>query len=1018
MLSRLTGFNPSSASELPFVMDVKSTHSRTSSTQPSLPVILSSADIITLLNALFPKPQFASCDSSSTPSCPSMPINVKRPPQQPRMNRSSRLFEPTCFPSRIDTLSGQSPVSGNRGFFSSNSTLSRNADLIRFELSDIGESEDRPALGHPSTEDWVTFSVSADGKSLVWTSWREDDSKAHVTLPGDHSEENREALQAAIVKLVESETPYRSVYGPPFRSQQSHRLSLKQRFDGARAICERTSDFIGAHYWWAASQQLDRTTTRLRPPPLDDSRVLGPMLNACTRSLVQSNRVIKDCESHFVMLNPAIEQMQVMLKGLMTSLAKLRNKMWYMTDVKNSMRYEDAKNVALALKTMVYPPSIYKQTGNEFRSRNGMRSLASSFLQKPEMQVMNVMKAPTSQGGPNKLSDEQVELTRKWLTHHGIENFCKGEERIHRFCYEVRSSITKLVGDTMAETPVLWASELFQEERAKFETPTNRGFPGISASANLRPSSIASEDSIYAPSFLGSGLRPAESLFRPPQHEIPSLVRKSSFQSLSSDKWKTSRNTDNGDASSIWDSPGRATSSSTADSCSTFWSPAHTQAHSATSASSFQSRPPSMLSEAPVLRRNDRHVQGKAAFLDDLRQTLTGLLLSDLGSPVWSCGSETDAWFTNFLNRKSVQAQMDKRAKIQRFMAECDSTSNHRMGRSASISKYPNYRSQSAGPVMSHDREPAKLSQPQMDRDTTQCPSSFEYHNAFRQLMEVFSRHANPFVKLKALRDLRALVLASLNSSSEFQSVAEGNEGNIDRGRTARQSFSEPWNLRSPDEESLQTPTSLSPESVDFGSPQYNLGPSESQVINAMKGLLREIQPKTLFRDLQFVSAFVPSETLNKTDTGTAFLHFGLAALSLKDDVCDSMVEIADSIVSQELNRRHSHQAYDMGQRLGYAIEEAAGMWIITAKEGNAVAQRELAILYLTHPEHLPRVTLPLTLPRDTFKAEMMYRRDKDSKTDPQSMCLALHWMQLSANGKDELARNRLREREEFDSIA
>ena len=33
-------------------------------------------------------------------------------------------------------------------------------------------------------------------------------------------------------------------------------------------------------------------------------------------------------------------------------------------------------------------------------------------------------------------------------------------------------------------------------------------------------------------------------------------------------------------------------------------------------------------------------------------------------------------------------------------------------------------------------------------------------------------------------------------------------------------------------------------------------------------------------------------------------------------------------------------------------------------------------------------------------------------------MCLALHWMQLSASGGDTLARNRLREREEFDSIA
>lgn len=130
------------------------------------------------------------------------------------------------------------------------------------------------------------------------------------------------------------------------------------------------------------------------------------------------------------------------------------------------------------------------------------------------------------------------------------------------------------------------------------------------------------------------------------------------------------------------------------------------------------------------------------------------------------------------------------------------------------------------------------------------------------------------------------------------------------------------------------------------------------------------------------------------------------------------MVEIADRIVSQELSRRHPPLASDFQSQPGRAIQDAAGMWIITAKEGNAVAQRELAILYLTHPELLPRVTLPLTLPRDTFKAEMMYRRDKDSKSDPQSMCLALHWMQLSANGGDTLARNRLREREEFDSIA
>jgi chromatin assembly factor 1 subunit A len=58
-----------------------------------------------------------------------------------------------------------------------------------------------------------------------------------------------------------------------------------------------------------------------------------------------------------------------------------------------------------------------------------------------------------------------------------------------------------------------------------------------------------------------------------------------------------------------------------------------------------------------------------------------------------------------------------------------------------------------------------------------------------------------------------------------------------------------------------------------------------------------------------------------------------------------------------------------------------------------------------------------MTMPRETFRAEMMYRRNDDRRSDPQNMCLALHWMQLSANGGDELAKNNLREREEFDSF-
>lgn len=302
----------------------------------------------------------------------------------------------------------------------------------------------------------------------------------------------------------------------------------------------------------------------------------------------------------------------------------------------------------------------------------------------------------------------------------------------------------------------------------------------------------------------------------------------------------------------------------------------------------------------------------------------------------------------------------------------------------------------------------------------------FAYGVVFRRLIDVFSRHGNPFVKLKALRELRALVVASLNAGPDDRCPPSPGPGpgsgppspDVRRTRGSRHSFSESRTPRGPERDGVRTPTSPAAESVLFESrPSDYATPTEKEIVDALRELLLEMKPKTLFRDLQFIAAFVPGDTLNQTDSGTAFLQFGLAALSLKDEVCNSMVEIADHIVSQELSRRHAPSGPDGTARPGHAIEDAAGMWIITAKEGHAVAQRELAILYLTHPELLPRVTLPLTLLRDTYK-EMMYRRDNGPKSDPQSMCLALHWMQLSAQGGDDLARNRLREREEFDSIA
>ena len=1031
-------------------------------------LMLSAPDALALVNALFPR------DSSQ--------------PHNQRAGFESGTFRPNAdglFPPRFPFENQMFP--SDMGFLSYSpvDSLAAKVDRIRMEISDVTELDGRTALEYPSTEDWAIFSVSASGNDLNWGLFpaAQDPSTQpsvdDIAFAGLSIEDNQEALQTAVVRLVHDEG--QEIY-------DSHRYSLGARFDRAMSLCEQESDFIGAHYWWSAKRQLLRSNKGGYWSSSDDDRwILAPMRDSCKRSLKMSESIAGRCEAHSLMLERSAQRLQATIKGLVGSMTKLRNKMWYMTDVKNSMRYEEAKHVALALKTMIYSAQLFQQTQREPpqqpppppRILRGSRSLGGSLLQKPEVQVMDVMKAPSGQGGPNKLSDEQVDITRKWLTYSGIDNFCKGEERIHRFCYEVRGSIRRLVGETMAETPVLWASELFQRERAKYEAyGSRRVVSGLASNATTgmrSSSSSVNEDAFNVAQLYGtiprrwprresifSSRMPIDSVTTPP---TPSIPHKMSFQSLGSERlWSSPAEYSPSFGGGGDYSPGKATSTSTADSCSTFWSGAApgSQTQYAASASSVYSPAPSMSSDptpAPsAARRSDRTVpqQGKAAFLQEIREGLTSLLLSDLGSPVWSCGSESDHWFLNALNDRGICAQMKKRARVQAFYADYeevlvarsdapggrDGCSSAKSRRSKSLERDPvvggSYRS----------TRPTARQIPTEGENKNDQLQAFPFEKSFGQLLESFSRHANPFAKLKALSELRLLVIASLNLSAERRPSWETAPPR--RRRSDRNSFSGFYRA---DEYRGRhgfygvshlaphfPPAAGAAESVVFDSRHsVAASPSEMQIVDFLRKLILEFRPKTLFRDLQFISAFVPSDILSKThsDSDTAFLQFGLAALSLKDEVCNSMVEIADSIISEELNRRHHHYHHHhtsppytpsstsvltstsaRSQSSEQSIRAAAGMWIITAKEGNPIAQRELAILYLTHPELLPLVTLPLTQPRDTFKTEMMYLHDDDSKSDPQSMCLALHWMQLSANGGDELAKNRLRERVEFDSIA
>ena len=450
----------------------------------------------------------------------------------------------------------------------------------------------------------------------------------------------------------------------------------------------------------------------------------------------------------------------------------------------------------------------------------------------------------------------------------------------------------------------------------------------------------------------------------------------------------------------------------------------------------------------------------KRKFLSQLKQNLTGLLLSDLGVEVFGQGSETDAWFSGGLGDECIQRKEEQEAEVRKKAAEKaqgsrSSSSSRRAHKKKSVKSLRRAATHNNGifealgkgekgelaapiatfenaahdPYSGEENSSSSDANPRSSRPAVSKKGGllgFPYGHAFRSLLNKFSTHPNPYQKLQALYELELLIVASLSSSpprflnrkiSNSQLLSAVNsricslqlnqpsnlEGVIANVEERRSNALNSTSINSP----LMTPTgSRSPTSV---------APSTDMIVEVLQNLFRQadIRPRTLFRDLQYVAAFVPASILDMTEVGKAFWDTGLAALGLKQDVCRTMVEIADEIIANQTKKRVS-ESTGTDQLTRYSMKDAARMWTITAKEGDPTAQRELAIFYLTNPSLLPRCTKPLSKPKDTFRPDMMVAKGEDpEKRDPATMCVAYHWMELSSHGGDELAKKYLRQRDE-----
>ncbi|KAF4610421.1 hypothetical protein G7Y89_g15698 [Cudoniella acicularis] len=841
--------------------------------------------------------------------------------------------------------------------------------------------------------------------------------------------------------------------------------------EAAESQCQAQSDFVNAHLYWKTLNQLHQlSSASLKRDGF------ASLLNIFSRgprdSIRRSTSAIEEYDAWLVWLRQSQERHDVTIESMMKRLKALRDKMWYVTDVRNSAAYEGARNIAVALKCMVSQKKVSYLPATSLRPRNISKSSANNFLLKTEAQVMDMMAAVEDQGGPNKLSDEQSEKTLRWLSQFGIENFCKGEERIHRFCLEMETCINKLVGDNLMEGPVLWSSELYYRDKRILDSGRQKGDLFLNGFGSLNMSG----DDLTDPDAGRRSLRNTD-FNRPVLRDLRAMsTRNQSQQSFDSGRFSMSRMSTTGDLMDSQDYFGMASPVLTIDSSTTFWSPFQTRAQSpTTSIGSIRPGTASSTNET-VMMKEERASQVKQRFLSDLKQTLTSLLLSDLGTLVFARGSETDSWFAGDLGQDCMERKerADRKARRKSKRRTLEKKKSFRDLRGAQKIELPSERSEAFERVERMSPSPARsanergadsvatesstsetgsrVSRKSMSKD--QDSPDFPYRQAFQRLLRMFSVHPNPYAKLNALYELEHLIIAFLTPSAprrprlrqdtltappqtETQHInAFGHSDATPATPRAKNLEEAIGNCKERRSQTLTQPESNSPIHRTTERTNPPIPASTDMIVDVLQDLFRDadIRPKTLFRDLQFIASFVPAAVLDKTERGKAFWDAGLAALGLKQDVCRTLIEIADEVVVHYTQSRKTTASSPepvpptmaSGELMKYSMQDAAKMWTITAKEGDPVAERELAIFYLTHPELVERVTAPLSKPRETFKAQVMEmhggssagkeERDRE-RSDPATMCVAYHWMELSALGGDTLAKTYLRQREELNAI-
>ena len=855
----------------------------------------------------------------------------------------------------------------------------------------LAAHRDYPGTGPTRRHEAAVFFIGDTGSELSLSPFgapdeiRRGSSDSHryvESLEGIHHGDSM-LLVAALSRISDT---FRRFDQDPFRSSdglQSFQEILDRELEKSRS----QFDFQLEYFWWNCQQIL-----RALEPGVS-TRFLAHVFQNNNDALNLKEGLSNQYEKWLSILRQRSHTQDQTTQGISLRSKQLRNKMWYASDVKHSSAYEDAQNITRALKAMVEPA---EQRSNGMAAWARQRIRNSLGHERLLSQTLELMTAPKTYGGPNKLSESQVQITNDWLLNDNVENFCRGEERIHRFCYEIQKCVKRLAGEAMSDSPVLWSSILYQSEKVEYGIAGNSGQRHPQEQLPWTPD--FSQSSGWSP---GSNY-PANSPNLSFQHtDTPSALHSGSPGVYM-----------NAGARNLGASP-------------------------VIQSKPFVPRnwtlPPSPISPGNIKTSNEGSSTRRRSFLQSLRAHLTSLLLSDLGSILWNRGTETDLW----MNGEGLPSWPDLRSNdIASTLKKVDPAST-------------------LDPVIAHPLEPngelrsasesvQRLVNPPFGRESEAMPS-YRFSETFGVLLKRFQLSPSPQSKLQYLYEL--FLLAAFNCQAEKYKLSLGSPSqkseDISRHNVAAKvvGFGVPRTRLTRLQEvaancedrrvgSLENIKST-PATIFSGTalpiPRFD-DPTLTTLIESIFAN-SEYRPKQFFRDLQYIASLTPSSTLDYTPHGAAFWTIGLAAMSVKSAKCKAMTDHAMHILqfhygngkqkeparlrrgSQELATVAATHPFSHRDLSGTTLKDAARLLTVSALEGDPTAARELALFHLTHPELVSRVTLPLSRPSDVFRvkhggnsSERGHRstNSEDSGVlDPITFAIVFHWMEFAANAGD-----------------